>query len=129
MKIPITISLDVEVAEMLKNRFGRGRVSTYVQDLINADMVQIDGRGEEDNYARLVGILRQAWFQMNSWSAFHEHLSKIDKDWSNPTSAYHYLHSSLQELKEDDKIKELVTKWLRHANYDESEIKELLVGI
>lgn len=128
MKIPLTISIDVEVAEILKNRFGKGRVSTYVAQLIDADMAQVDGRSGEDNYARLVGILRQSWFQINSWSGFHEYLSKVDKDWSEPKSAYHYLHSTLQELKQGDKIRELVTKWLRHANYDENEIKELLVG-
>ena len=120
--------MNVEVAEILKNRFGKGRVSTYVAQLIDADMAQVDGRSGEDNYARLVGILRQSWFQINSWSGFHEYLSKVDKDWSEPKSAYHYLHSTLQELKPDDKIRDLVTKWLRHANYDENEIKELLVG-
>ena len=128
MKIPVTISLEIEVAEVLKKRFGKGKVSTYVASLINADMEQLQGTDDVDSYARLVGILRQQWFQMNNWSSFHEYLSKVDKDWSSEKSPYHYLHSKLQELKQDGKIRDLVTKWLRHANYDETEIKQIMVG-
>tara|TARA_Y100000310_G_C20236913_1_gene602802 strand:+ start:260 stop:643 length:384 start_codon:yes stop_codon:yes gene_type:complete len=126
LKIPLTISIDVEMAETLKKRFGKGKVSNYVVSLINADMAQIEGTDDVDTYARLVGILRQQWFQINNWSEFHEYLAKIDKDWAVEKHPYHHLFSKLQELKENDKIRDLVTKWLRNANYDEQEIKSLV---
>ena len=51
MKIPVTISLEIEVAEVLKKRFGKGKVSTYVASLINADMEQLQGTDDVDSYA------------------------------------------------------------------------------
>ena len=126
MKIPLTVSIDVEMAETLKKRFGKGKVSNYVVSLINADMAQLEGTDDIDTYAKLVGLLRQQWFQINNWNGFHDYLAKIDEDWAGEKHPYHFLHSKLQELKTNDKIRDLVTKWLRHANYDEQEIKLLI---